>query len=161
MGWQVYFSKALELIDTNVRIEILGDYADVNDVAGRPRRRALNQFFARLNAAGITNDRLFFDYQFTEILEPHKIHRPVTAVASPWIVEQLRQLADYFEIAGAWMKSQFDVVPSTMKERWKEDHVYTEKRWKEWRQRLIGIAEATRDDDVRENARAAVKAMEK
>jgi len=59
------------------------------------------------------------------------------------------------------MKSQFDVVPMTMPEQWKEYHVYTEKRWKEWKQRLIDIAEATRNEDVRENARAAVKAMEK
>lgn len=141
--------------------DILGDGADV-DVTGRPRRRALNQFFARLNAANITNDRLLFVYQFSELIEPRGTNRPVAGFNGSWAAEQLRQLADYFDIAGAWIKSQFDVVPwdADDDERWKERLIFTEKRWNGWKQRLIGIREATQDDDVRENALIALKAME-
>jgi len=69
-------------------------------------------------------------------------------------------LADYFQIAGAWMKGQFNVEPDVDEGYWKERYTYSDERWNRWKLRLMAIRDAAKRDDVRENANAAVKAME-
>ena len=119
-------------------------------------RRNLNAFLARLTAAGVTDSRLFFFDAFGCIREPKPV--PVWPDEGIVTVEDLVMLADYFEFAGVWTRTQFGVKPIGSQDHMVPMLTFTEQRWELWKHSLEAHAE---DDDfsLRSSARNALDAM--
>jgi len=92
-------------------------------------------FSARLFVLGIVDCPALFFHQFSHILEP-----PGEVPAYGVKLNDLVMIADYFRIAGAWMRARFGVVPYTSIYLVR-DLTYNELRWETWKRNLRRLIE--------------------